>query len=90
MKQILTILLLLPLCVFAQSHESKQLYKQGLKLYVAEKYEEALTYFQKSDSLDKAILSRRTIIIIGRSSQWRIAMKKLQAKPTTKGITMKH
>ncbi|MBQ5551259.1 MAG: hypothetical protein IIT32_09365, partial [Bacteroidales bacterium] len=57
MKKIFTlILILLPLCVFAQSHKSNQLYKQGLKLYVAEKYEEALTYFQKSDSLDKAIL----------------------------------
>ena len=57
MKKIFTlILILLPLCVFAQSHKSNQLYKQGLKLYDAEKYEEALTYFQKSDSLDKAIL----------------------------------
>ncbi|MBQ2098839.1 MAG: tetratricopeptide repeat protein, partial [Bacteroidales bacterium] len=54
MKQLLTILLLLPLCVFAQSRESKQLYKQGMKLFDAEKYEEALPYFQKSDSLDKA------------------------------------
>ena len=57
MKKIFTlILILLPLCVFAQSRESKQLYKQGIELYDAEKYEEALTYFQKSDSLDKAIL----------------------------------
>ena len=56
MKQLLTILLLLPLCVFAQSRESKQLYKQGMKLYKAEKYEEAAPYFQKSDSLDKATL----------------------------------
>ena len=57
MKKIFTlILILLPLCVFAQSHKSNQLYKQGLKLYDAEKYEEALTYFQKSDSLDKAKL----------------------------------
>ncbi len=58
MKKIFTlILILLPLCVFAQSHKSNQLYKQGLKLYDAEKYEEALTYFQKSDSLDKAQLN---------------------------------
>ncbi|MBQ1697570.1 MAG: hypothetical protein II075_06775, partial [Bacteroidales bacterium] len=58
MKQLLTIIIiLLPLCVFAQSRESKQLYKQGTKLFDAEKYEEALTYFQKSDSLDKAQLN---------------------------------
>ncbi|MBQ1698392.1 MAG: tetratricopeptide repeat protein, partial [Bacteroidales bacterium] len=57
MKQLLTILLLcLPLCVLSQSRESNKLYKQGMKLYKAEKYEEALPYFQKSDSLDKATL----------------------------------
>ncbi len=58
MKQLITILLLLlPLCVFAQSKESKQLYQQGMALFDAEKYEEALPYFQKSDSLDKARLN---------------------------------
>jgi tetratricopeptide (TPR) repeat protein len=58
MKQLIPILLLLlPLCVFAQSKESKQLYKQGMALFDAEKYEEALPYFQQSDSLDKAQLN---------------------------------
>ena len=57
MKKILTIiLLLLPLCVFAQSKESDLLYQKGMELFDSEKYEEALPYFQKSDSLDKAIL----------------------------------
>ena len=50
------ILLLLPLLAMPQSKESDQLYKQGTKLFDAEKYEEALPYFQKSDSLDKAML----------------------------------
>ncbi len=56
-RQIITLfLLLLPLLASPQSKESKQLYKQGMKLFDAEKYEEALPYFQKSDSLDKAQL----------------------------------
>lgn len=44
------------MCVWGQSKESNILYKQGIKLFKAEKYEEALPYFQKSDSLDKATL----------------------------------
>ncbi len=47
------ILLLLPLLAMPQSKQSNRLYKQGLELMDAEKYEEALPYFQKSDSLDK-------------------------------------
>jgi len=56
MKNILAaiaILMLLPLCAMSQSRQSKQLYKTGVELYDAEKYAEALSYFQKSDSLDK-------------------------------------
>ncbi len=57
MKHILLILfLLLPVMTFGQSKESKQCYKKGIKLLDAEKYGEALTCFQKSDSLDKAKL----------------------------------
>ena len=56
-KHIITIiLLLLPLLAMPQSHKSNQLYKKGMELFDAEKYEEALPYFQKSDSLDKAKL----------------------------------
>lgn len=56
MKNILAaiaILMLLPLCAMSQSRQSKQLYKTGVELYDAEKYADALPYFQKSDSLDK-------------------------------------
>ena len=57
MKKIFTLLvLLLPVMVFGQSRESNKFFKQGIKLYKAEKYEEAIPYFQKSDSLDKAQL----------------------------------
>ncbi len=56
-KHIITIiLLLLPLIAMPQSHKSNQLYKKGEKLFDAEKYEEAVPYFQKSDSLDKTQL----------------------------------
>ncbi len=56
-KHIITIiLLLLPLLAMPQSHKSNQLYKKGEKLFDAEKYEEAVPYFQKSDSLDKTQL----------------------------------
>ena len=58
-KQLLTIiilLLLLPLMAFSQSRQSNKLYKQGLELFKAEKYEDAIPYFQKSDSLDKATM----------------------------------
>ncbi|MCR5454993.1 MAG: tetratricopeptide repeat protein, partial [Bacteroidales bacterium] len=48
---ILTILL--PLCVNAQSKESKQLFKQGVAHFDAEEYAEALSCFQKCASLDK-------------------------------------
>ena len=47
------ILLCMPLLAMPQSKQSNRLYKQGLELMDAEKYEEALPYFQKSDSLDK-------------------------------------
>ncbi len=57
MKKIFTLLvLLLPVMVFGQSRQSNKFFKQGTKLYKAEKYEEAIPYFQKSDSLDKAQL----------------------------------
>ena len=61
MKQIFCILfLLLPMMLCGQSRESNKLYKQGLKLLDAEKYEEALLYFQKSDSIDKATLPQNS------------------------------
>ena len=50
------ILILLPLLAMPQSRESNKLYKKGMELLDAERYEEALPYFQKSDSLDKAKL----------------------------------
>ncbi len=53
---VLLVLVFLPLLAMSQSHKSNKLYKKGWELYDADKYEEALTYFQKSDSLDKAQL----------------------------------
>ncbi|MBP5682078.1 MAG: CHAT domain-containing protein [Bacteroidales bacterium] len=54
MKKIFTlILLLLPLLAMSQSRKSDRLYAQGMELLDAGKFEEALTCFQKSDSLDK-------------------------------------
>ena len=56
MKKILLILaLLIPMIALAQSREANKLYKKGDKLYNAEKYEEAIPYYQKCDSLDKAL-----------------------------------
>ena len=55
-KALLSALLLLPLVAFAQSKQSNKLYNKGVELFEAENYEEALPYFQKSDSLDKAEL----------------------------------
>ena len=58
MKNLLAILLiLLPLCTFGQSRKSEKLYKQGLELLEAKQFEEAIPYFQKCDSLDKAKLA---------------------------------
>jgi CHAT domain-containing protein/tetratricopeptide (TPR) repeat protein len=58
MKNILAFLfLLLPLFAFPQSRQSDQYYEKGTGLFDAGKYEEALIFFQKSDSLDKAQLS---------------------------------
>ena len=58
MKKLFAILIILflPVWVCGQSKESNKLYKKGVKLHNADKYEEALPYFQKSDSLDKAQL----------------------------------
>ena len=54
MKRILTILLLLmPLCVLAQSDEAKKLYAEGVKLYQAKKYAEAIPFFEKSEAIEK-------------------------------------
>ncbi len=56
-KQFITsILVLLPLMAFCQSSESNKLYMQGLKLFDAKRYEAAIPFFQKSDSIDKATL----------------------------------
>ncbi len=57
MKKIfLLILLVLPVLVYGQSAKSKQLFKIGMALYNSQKYEEAIPFFQKSDSLNKAQL----------------------------------
>ena len=51
---VLTIsLLLIPLCILAQSKKSNQYYQTGVELLEAEEVMEALAYFQKCDSLDK-------------------------------------
>jgi CHAT domain-containing protein len=55
-KTFIILFLLLPVMTFGQSKESNNHFKKGIKLLDAEKYGEALTYFQKSDSLDKAKL----------------------------------
>ncbi len=65
MNKLLSLLfiLLLPVYVWGQSKkannpykEANRLFKQGDKLYFAKKYEEAILYYQKCDSIDKAIL----------------------------------
>ena len=58
MKKLFAILLLflLSVCGFGQSNEANKLFKQGQKLFKAQKVEEAIPYFQKSDSLGKAHL----------------------------------
>jgi CHAT domain-containing protein len=61
MKKIFTLLvLLLPVMTFGQSRESNKLYNQGMELFKAERYEEAVPYFQKSDSLDKKKLKPKS------------------------------
>ena len=46
MKKLFALLfLLLPVMVFGQSRKSNHLFKKGIKLFDAEKYGEALTYF---------------------------------------------
>jgi CHAT domain-containing protein len=61
MKKIFTLLvLLLPVMVFGQSRQSNKLYNQGMELFKAERYEEAIPYFQKSDSLDKKKLKPKS------------------------------
>ena len=58
MKKLFALLfLLLPLFVFGQSIESNNLFKKGMQLFKSKNYKEAIPYFQKSDSLDKAALS---------------------------------
>ncbi|MCR5455817.1 MAG: CHAT domain-containing protein [Bacteroidales bacterium] len=57
MKRLLILILfLLPMLAIAQSNESNQLYSKGVELFNAKKYTEALSYFQKCDSLDKATM----------------------------------
>ncbi len=51
------LLLLLSVSGFGQSAEADMLYRQGNKLLLAEKFEEAIPYYQKCDSLDKATLT---------------------------------
>lgn len=48
---------LFPAVLFAQTSESNSLYATGVELYKAQKYKEAIPYFEKSDSIDKATLS---------------------------------
>ena len=55
MKRLFTvIIMLLPLCVFAQSKGAMSNFYKGIELFDAEKYEEAVPYFQKCESLYKA------------------------------------
>lgn len=52
----ISLFLILPFSLLAQTKKSDKYFQQGLILFEAEKYEEAVPYFQKSDSLDKAKL----------------------------------
>ena len=62
MKQIFCmLLLLLPVLALGQSKMANKLYKQAEKLFLDDKYEEAILYYQKCDSLDKAILEPTSI-----------------------------
>ena len=57
MKHFIAIfIVLLPLYVLSQSKESNKYYQNGKELLEAKKYGEAVPYFQKSDSIDKASL----------------------------------
>ncbi|MBP5502449.1 MAG: CHAT domain-containing protein [Bacteroidales bacterium] len=57
MKKIfLLILLVLPVIALPQSKEADKVYNKGVKLYEAKKYEQAITFFKQSDSLEKAQL----------------------------------
>ncbi|MBP5502569.1 MAG: tetratricopeptide repeat protein, partial [Bacteroidales bacterium] len=54
MKKIFAILFLLflPMWVLGQSEEAEMLFKKGEELYKAEKYEEAIPFFEKCESLE--------------------------------------
>ena len=58
MKNLFAILfiLILPIGVWGQSEEADDLYEQAEELYDAERYEEAIQYYQKCDLLDKEVL----------------------------------
>ncbi|MCR5456241.1 MAG: CHAT domain-containing protein [Bacteroidales bacterium] len=49
--------LLLPLYSYSQSEESNYNYNEGMKLYNEKKYYEAIPFFEKCDSLNKAQLA---------------------------------
>ena len=54
MKKIIAILfiLIVPMWVLGQSEEAEMLFKKGEDLYKAEKYEEAIPFFEKCESLE--------------------------------------
>ena len=54
------VILLLPMCVSAQSREANKLFKQGIQLFEEQKFDEALPIFKKCDSLDKASLKPKS------------------------------
>ena len=59
MKKLFAILfiLILPICVWGQSKETENLYKQGMQLYKAGEYELSVPYFLKCDSICKNLQS---------------------------------
>ena len=50
------VILLLPMCVCAQSKEANKLFNNGVQLFEEQKFDEALLVFKKCDSLDKVSL----------------------------------
>ena len=55
MKKILAIILMLmPLFGYSQSPQSDEYYNRGVKLYNEGKFKDAIPFFEKSDSIDKA------------------------------------
>ena len=54
----LLLFLVMPLCIFAQSQEADELYNKGYALFRSRQAHLAVSYLQKSDSLEKAELKK--------------------------------